>query len=199
VAREVVSRHASGLDVLLSPANMQVSQGIRADDLYSVFVGVQRLYDYVIIDGGSSLSENSVTLMDACDRIMLVANPEMASLRDVSQFIQVGRSLAYSNEKMLIVLNRVGMPGGLRERDVETALHHLVFAQIPDDTENALRSLNRGVPLYLKYGRSPATRSLKKLASDFTGLNTTEPGKIAAEGAMNRVHQEALLASSRLG
>lgn len=199
LVREVVSKHASGLDVLLAPTNLQVSQGIRADDLYSVFVGVQRFYDYVIIDGGNTLNENSVTLMDACDRIMLVANPEMASLKDVSQFVQIGRSLAYSNEKMLIVINRVGMPGGLRERDVEAALHHLVFAQIPDDTENSLRSINRGVPVYLKYGRSPVTRSMKKLVQDFTNLSTTEPGRIAAEGAPTRMNQEALLASSRLG
>lgn len=199
LVREVVSHHASGLDVLLSPNNLQVSQGIRADDLYSVFVGVQRFYDYVIVDGGNALTENSVTLMDACDRIMLVANPEMASLRDVAQFIQIGRSLAYSNEKMLIVINRVGMPAGLRENDVENALHHLVFAQIPDDTENALRSVNRGVPVYLKYGRSSITKGMKQLAKAFTGLSTTDPDKINIDSNVNRLHQEALMASSRLG
>ncbi|MFN2195240.1 MAG: CpaE family protein [Anaerolineales bacterium] len=198
LVRDVVSHHASGLDVLLSPSNIQVSQGIRADDLYSVFVGVQRFYDYVIVDGGNTLSENSVTLMDACDRIMLVANPEMASLRDVAQFVQIGRSLAYSNEKMLIVINRVGMSAGLRENDVENALHHLVFAHIPDDTENALRSLNRGVPVFLKYGRSPITKSAKQLAKSFTGLSTTDPDKISIDSSV-RLNQEALMASSRLG
>lgn len=199
LVRDVVSRHASGLDVLLSPNNVQVSQGIRADDLYSVFVGVQRFYDYVIVDGGNALTENSVTLMDACDRIMLVANPEMASLRDVAQFVQIGRSLAYPNDKMLIVINRVGMTAGLRENDVETALHHLVFAQVPDDTENALRSVNRGVPVYLKYGRSPITKGMKQLAKSFMNLSTTDPDKISIDSNLNRMHQEALMASSRLG
>jgi pilus assembly protein CpaE len=199
LVRDVVTRHASGLDVLLAPGNIQVSQGIRPDDLYNVFVGVQNFYDYVIIDGGNALTENSVTLMDACDRIMLVANPDMASLRDTSQFIQIARTLAYPNEKMLILLNRVGIPGGLRLKDVETALHHLIFAHIPDDGPNALRSINRGVPIHLKYARNPITKAVRNLAKSITQLSTVEPESFNASPAVDRIHQEALLASSRLG
>ena len=111
--------------------------------------------------------------MDATDRIMLVTTPGMAALKDTTQFIQVGRSLAYSNEKVLITLNRVGLDGGLRAKDVENALHHLIFAQVPDDSANAQRSLNRGVPIYLKYARSPVTKAMRELAKSFTGLSFT--------------------------
>jgi pilus assembly protein CpaE len=199
LVRDVVTMHASGLHVLLAPSNVQVAQGIRPDDLYNVFMGVQKFYDYVIIDIGSSLNENSVTLMDACDKLVLVTVPDMASLRDTSQFIQVGHSLAYSNEKMLVALNRVGINGGLRLKDVEAALHHLIFAQIPDDDANALRSLNRGVPIYIKYPRSPVTKAVRTLAKSINELSIAESGGSVSEPMMDRIHQEALLASSRLG
>jgi MinD-like ATPase involved in chromosome partitioning or flagellar assembly len=56
------------------------------------------------------------------------------------------------------------MLGGVRVKDIQTALHHDVFAQVPDDAANALRSLNRGLPLLFKYPRSPASRGIQRLA-----------------------------------
>ncbi len=199
LVKDVVTKHATGLEILLGPGNVQVSQGIRPDDLYNVFAGIQQFYDYVVVDGGNVLNENAVTLMDATDRIMLVTNPDMTALRDTTLFVQIGRSLAYSTEKILIVLNRADIPGGLKSKDVENALHHLVFAQIPDDSANSLRSINRGVPIYLKYGRSPTTKAFRKLAKGFTELTVAEQGSLVADIGMDKMQQEALLASSRLG
>jgi MinD-like ATPase involved in chromosome partitioning or flagellar assembly len=64
----------------------------------------------------------------------------------------------------MIVLNRANLDGGVKTKDIETALRHEVFAQIPDDGANVIRSLNRGVPLVVQYPRSPATKSIQRLA-----------------------------------
>ena len=90
--------------------------------------------------------------------------PDLAALHDVSRFIQISRTLAYAPGKVLTVLNRAGMLGGVRVKDIQTALHHDLFAQVPDDAANALRSLNRGLPLLFKYPRSPASRGIQRLA-----------------------------------
>ena len=194
---DVIARHASGVHVMLSPGNIQVAQGIRPDDLYNVFVGVQRMYELVIIDGGSSLNENSVTLMDASDRILMVTTPDLASLRDTSRFITISKGLGYSTDKMLVVLNRAGMLGGVRPQDIEGVLHHQIFAQIPDDGPNAVRSINRGIPLLYRYPRSPASRSFKKLVQMLNELSVTEVTQ--GSGAPNQAQREALMASSNLG
>lgn len=199
LVHDVVFEHASGFHVLLGPSDIQVAQGIRPDDLYTVFVGLQRWFDIIVIDAGSSLSENTVTLMDAADRILLVATPDMASLHDTSRFIQISRSLAYSPEKLLVILNRAGMPGGVKTNDIETALRHQVFAQIPDDGPRALRSLNRGIPLALQYPRSRASRAMKKLSKTLADLSTAEYASGAAGPAEDSAQRKALLASSQLG
>src|SRR4030042_1102681 len=45
--RDVVAVHPSGIHVLLAPSNAQIAQGIRAEDIYNIFIGVSRHYDYI--------------------------------------------------------------------------------------------------------------------------------------------------------
>lgn len=198
LVHDVTTQHVSGIHVLLGPNNIQIAQGIRPDDLYNVLIALQRAYDAIIIDAGSALNENTVTLLDTADRILLVANPEMASLRDASRFIQIGRTLAYTDDKLMIVLNRAGMQGGVKTHDIENALHHQIFTQIPDDPANVTRSLNRGVPLMIQYPRSPASRAIRQMAKQLTEVMLTE---LVATGVSSpsKAQREALLASSQLG
>ncbi len=172
---DVVFKHSSGIFVLLGPRNVQVAQGIRADNLFSVFMALQRQFDYIVIDGGNSLNENSVTLIDAADRIILLTTPDLPTLHDASQFIQFSPTLAIPMEKILIVVNRDGMAGGVRTRDIEASLHKDIFGMIPDDQANAVRSINRGVPLLTRYPRSPASKGIKDLAKRLAKLSQVAP------------------------
>ncbi len=177
---DVVVPHASGIDVLLSPNDVQVAQGMRAEDIYNIISGIKKAYGYVVIDAGSALTENTVTMMDAADRIMLVTTPDLVALHDASRFIQISRSLSYPPEKTMIVLNRANLNGGVKPRDIETALRHEVYAQIPDDGANVLRSLNRGIPLVMQYPRSPATQAIQRLAGSVVEMGDGETGAAPA-------------------
>lgn len=199
LVREVVSSHASGIKVLLAPSDLQVGQGVRPDDIYSVFINLQRFFDYTIVDVGSYLTENTVTLMDTADKIMLVTTPDLASLHDTSRFIQLSRSLGYPADKILILLNRADMLGGVKSKDIEAALHHQVFAQIPDDHANALRSLNRGIPLVIRYPRSPASRAIHQLTKRLPQAGILEPVAAKPVAVTSKSQQDVLLASSQLG
>jgi pilus assembly protein CpaE len=195
--RDVISEHASGLHVLLAPGNVQIAQGIRPDDLYNILVGVQRLYNLIVVDAGNSLNENTVTFLDAADRILLVSNPDLASLHDVSRFIQVSRTLAYPAEKVLVAVNRAGVPGGVKVGDIETALHHPIFGQVPDDGPKPLLSINRGVPLMVRYPRSPASQAIRLLGKSLVEIKTAAPATETTE--VDKDQREALLRSSQLG
>ena len=194
--RDVIAEHTSGIHVLLAPNNVQVAQGVRADDLYNIFVALTRMYDYIIIDNGSMLSESSVTMMDAVDRILLVTNPDLAALHDTSRFIQLSRSLGYSPDKILTVLNRAGIDGGVRQKDIETVLHYQLYAQVPNDPGAALRSLNRGIPMAVRYPRSPASRSIREMAKNLIDITLSEASRSASQEHGGR---DVLLASSQLG
>lgn len=196
---EVVAEHATGLQVLLGPNDLQVAQGVRAEDLFNVLEGLKRLYDFLVIDAGSALDENTVTLLDAADRVLLVAAPELAALHDVSRFIQLSRALGYPPGKLLIVLNRAGLEGGVKTKDIEGALHHELYAQIPEDGANALRSLNRGLPLLVRYPRSPASRAYQQLARQVAGLGVGAPPRLNLPAADGKGKEKARKAPKRAG
>jgi pilus assembly protein CpaE len=161
--QDVVAGHISGIDVLLEPFDFQVAQGIRPQELYNILVGLKKVYNYIVIDTGSELTENAVTLMDTADRILLVTTPELASLHDAKRFVEISRSLDYQSGKILVTLNRAGLSGGIKSKDVATSLNQELFAEIPDDDARVLRSLNRGIPLLLRYPRSPASKAIHGL------------------------------------
>jgi pilus assembly protein CpaE len=164
LVREVVAEHASGIHVLLAPSSLEVAQGVRAEPLFSVVDGLRPFFDYIVIDAGNRLDENTVTLLDLSDQVLLVTNPDLAALHDATRFIQVTRTLKYPLGKVLTVLNRAGLPGSLRVKDIESALRHDLYAQVPDGGPNALRSLNRGLPLLIKYPRNAASKGIVRLA-----------------------------------
>jgi len=171
---DVVYKHSSGIHVLLGPRSIQVAEGVRADNLFSIFRALQRSFDFIVIDAGNAMNENTITLLDSADRIILVTAPDLPTLHDTSQFIQISPTLSIPINKLLIVVNREGVTGGVRMRDIEGSLRHEIFGKIPDDEANAIRSLNRGVPMLLRYPRSPASRAIKKLAASLAGLNQVE-------------------------
>lgn len=163
--QDVVVKHATGIDVLLSPFDFQVSQGIQPQDLFNVIQALDRYYDLIVVDGGSSLTENVVTIMDLADRVILVSTPDLASIQDTNRFVQISRSLAHSPDKLLFILNRSDMPGGIKTNDIESVLPNQIFAKIPDGGPNVLRSMNRGIPLVIKYPRNPTSRAFPKMVS----------------------------------
>jgi pilus assembly protein CpaE len=197
--RDVVCSHPSGIHVLLAPTNAQIAQGVRAEDIYNIFVGVSRYYDYIVVDAGGPLNDISVTLMDATDRILLVTTPDLASLHDTSRFLQLSRSLSYPSEKILMILNKSGSEGGVKLKDIEGVLHHQIYHQIANDPANVLRSINRGIPFLVYYPRSSASKSVQQLARSLASISLREAGHEAEALPGDKANRDLLLASSRLG
>jgi MinD-like ATPase involved in chromosome partitioning or flagellar assembly len=98
-----------------------------------------------------------------------------------------------------MILNRAGVEGGVRLQDIESVLHHQVYHQIANDPENVLRSINRGVPFFVYYPRSRASKSIQQLAQNLASINLREMGHEAVPVKGEIAGRDLLLASSRLG
>jgi pilus assembly protein CpaE len=167
---QVVVEHASKIKVLPSPINATEAQGIRAEDLFKVITELQAAFKAIIIDGGNYLHENTITLMDASDKIILVINPNLASIRDVRQFFDIGQLLSYPSEKFLLVLNNSGQRTDIRRSEIEKILKRNIACEIQGDEKLFMSSLNEGVPVIFKNPRHPASKAIKKLAVEISKL-----------------------------
>jgi pilus assembly protein CpaE len=191
--RDVVSRHVSGLSLLPAPLTITSAQGIRPEDMYNLLVDLQTVYRYIVIDGGNFLNETAVTFMDASNKVILVVNPDIASLRDASQFFEVCRTLSYPKDKIQVVVNQFDKREGLSLADIEKTLDVEVLGTVPMDRKTALQSINRGIPTALQRSRSPLRKAYKVLAKDLIDL--VQQGGQGPGGQQSDV----LSKSSRLG
>lgn len=164
---QVVVEHASGIKVLPCPKGATEAQGIRVEDLYRVLTELQATFKSVIIDGGNYLHENIITYMDASEKIILVVNPNLASVRDARQFIDICQMLSYPAEKILLVLNNSGHKTDIRRAEIENVLKRKIICEIQTDEKLFVSSLNEGVPAIIKNPRHPASKAMKKLAVEF--------------------------------
>lgn len=164
LVKQVAVRHISGIYVLPSPDSISEAQGIRPEDVFKMLQVLQNVFPNIIIDGGSYLSENTVTYMDSSDRILLVLNPDLASLRDVRQFMDVAKSLSYPPEKTALILNLTGRKADVKREEIENILKMKLFGRIPADENLALSCLNEGVPIILKNPHHPISNSIREIA-----------------------------------
>ncbi|MGB2955685.1 MAG: AAA family ATPase, partial [Anaerolineales bacterium] len=131
--KQVVVRHTSGIHVLPSPNSITEAQGIEPENLYKVIQSLQMVFPIIIIDGGNNLNENTVTYMDSSEKILLVLNPDIASMLDVRQFMDISATLSYPKDKTLLILNLTGRKADVKKEEIENILQMKIFGKIPGD------------------------------------------------------------------
>ena len=171
--QQVVIRHNSGIHVLPSPNSIIDAQGIRPENLFKVIQSLQQVFPNIIIDGGNNLNENTVTYMDSSDKILLVLNPDLASMRDVRQFMEISKNLSYPKDKTLLILNQTGRKADVRREEIENILKMKTFGKIPADENLVLSSLNEGVPILLKSPRHPISKAFFDITADLVKIIQT--------------------------
>jgi pilus assembly protein CpaE len=197
LVKQVVVRHISGIHVLPSPNSISEAQGIRPDDIYKMVQALQAIYPNIIIDAGSYLSENTVTYMDSSDKILLVLNPDLASLRDVRQFMDLSKSLSYPSEKTLLILNLTGRKADVKREEIENILKMKIFGKIPADENLALSCLNEGVPIVLKSPNHAITSAFTDMSKNLIKLIQAAKNDYFEKN--KTVNAEILTKSSKLG
>jgi pilus assembly protein CpaE len=170
---QIVIRHISGIHVLPSPNSIIDAQGIRPDNLVKVIQSLQKSFSNIIIDGGNNLNENTVTYMDSSDKILLVLNPDLASMRDVRQFMEISATLSYPKEKVLLILNQTGRKDDVKREEIESILKMKIFGMIPADENLALSSLNEGVPIVLKNPHHPISKAFSEISAELVKIIQT--------------------------
>jgi pilus assembly protein CpaE len=195
--RDVVSEHVSGLKVLPAPPSPVAAQGIHPEELHRILTSVQNIYPNIVIDSGNFLNDNTVTLMDASHRVLLVMNPDIACLRDASRFLDLCRTtLSFPKERILVVVNQHDQREGLGLADIERSLQMKVFAALPWDPRAALQSINRGVPLSMQNQKNQLRKAFVAMAKNIGAIAGIKEG---AATAGKRKMPEVLSRSSRLG
>lgn len=168
----VLVTHGSGLKVLVAPPHPEIAYDIASDDVKEVVSLLAASYDFVIVDTPTQYDAMTLKLFEIAERIVLVANPTIPSVRNTRKMLDIFDHIEEPPElmkKVLFVLNRVVNEkdrgrGTVPAASIENHLKREIVASIPQDDRAVLTAVNQGVPLVAKGKlRSPA-QELAELA-----------------------------------
>lgn len=142
----MVRDERTGLKALLAPPKPEMADLVHADHVRLVVAKLKQMFDYVIVDMGSTIQDLELTLFDLADRIVLIVTPDLPSITSVRHFLELVEVLDYPRAQVLLVLNKSDARSGLSARVIENHLKHEVFADIPLEDHIVLHSINHGMP-----------------------------------------------------
>ncbi len=161
----VVQVHLSGLDVLMAPPRPEMADVVTTEHMVTLIARLTDIYDYIIIDTSSAINDTSLAIMDAANAILLIAQPNLPSLKNASRFINLTESLNYESRKIWLVINGVTDKQRISVKNITNTLKRPVIMTIPEDIVTVSAAANRGKPLVMgATQKKPVSQSLEKLA-----------------------------------
>ncbi len=156
--RELVVKHKSGLEILAGSDHFDRPGAADCTAIEELFRLLTRQYEYVVIDAGSQINSCTVAALYASDRMFLVANPDVPSLRNAQRLLERVRELGAAGERVRLLLNRAAEPYPIPPKQIEAALGHPIHHTFPSDYKTVSAALNSGVPLAMAGNSELATQ-----------------------------------------
>jgi pilus assembly protein CpaE len=166
--RRALARHEpSGLSILRHP--LEVADGGLVHEVH-----VERIlnllkisYTHLILDLSKSLLPTDLTALRMADVILLVAQLELSSLRNVVRLVHGLSTEEGLAEKIRVVINRQGaetIEEGISLKKAEEVIGKPIFWQVPHDPKPVIAARVAGAPLVKHAPKSRAQQSINGLA-----------------------------------
>jgi pilus assembly protein CpaE len=143
LAERAAQPAAERLHVLAGESPVGVLPAYADDAAETLINALRKRYNFVVLDVPFAPVPLYRDLIGLAHQQVLVMEPSLVSLRDVLRFNTVSSS---DGPAPLIVLNRLGIPGGLTRRQVEEGLKRKVDIVLPDLPRQLRGAANLGEP-----------------------------------------------------
>lgn len=163
IVEDVVTTHkTSGIHVLTCPPSPELAETITSDQFKLTLQFLQQMYNYVIVDTASYLTETVQAALEVSDYILLITTQDIPALRSCSVFLSIANESKII-DRVLFILNRFDNRLKLTAETISERLHHPVICSIVLDDRNIPYSVNRGTPFVLENPNLLASRNIHNL------------------------------------
>lgn len=165
---EVLWRDPSGIDILLAPPRVEMAEMVTVRDVEKVLSLLRRVYNLVIIDTPTTVTDMTLSFFDACDAILLVVTSDYTSVRNTRMMNQAFELIGFTPERLRVILNRSDAVGGLDEASYLAILGQAPEFRVVSDGRLVVEANNQGVPFVLSAPDAPISRDIGAIASALT-------------------------------
>jgi pilus assembly protein CpaE len=142
----ITGSHESGLHFIAAPTFPSDAETLRGETLGTALQIVKSQYDYVVADLPHDFSDFTIQALDAAAVILMIASPDMASIRAVTAAMDTYEKLGYSRDKIKFVLSAPFPHSSLTKDKIEAALGMSALATIPYVQDTLVDAINLGQP-----------------------------------------------------
>ncbi len=147
--------HESRVRTLASPSHPGQSELLTPQITSRVLDLLQTSFPYVVLDMPHDLGERTLVALDHSNIILIIAQPEIASLRAARLALETFETLQYQDKKIYVVLNWTFPHHGLALKDIERLLKAKIDLVLPHAADEFILALNYGKPPVLEDPESP--------------------------------------------
>jgi pilus assembly protein CpaE len=160
----VMTKHSSGIYVLTEPVEVDETANITTEQINRVLAMLRTVFTYIIIDTGGSLMGCNSTTFESSDYILFNTVLSLPSLKNAKRYLTAMEKRGLRKEKIKLIVNRYLPRADIRVQDAEKVLDYKVFVTIPNDYNEVIASINKGLPVVNISPRSPVSISIAQLA-----------------------------------
>jgi pilus assembly protein CpaE len=176
---QFLTRHSSGLSVLLAPTRPDQASEVDPGLLRRIYAILRTTYDYVIVDTPPAFSPEVIATIDESTHLCVVGMLDALSLKDTKIGLETLALMGVDDDRITLVLNRADTSVGLKESEVQEILGRRPDVFVPSDRAIP-RSITYADPIVTADERSGAAQAFQRLADFYLEENSREPGAFAA-------------------
>ena len=163
----------AGVRIMGAPPSPELADLVSTDHIHDILAHMKVIFDIVLIDTESHLSDTTLAAVDAADALIVLTTPYLASVKNTKLLLKTMSDLGVPARKLTAVLNRME-PGLKMPLDVlEANLKFPISLELPHTPLALIESVTDGVPLALtkptsEWGQRMTALSNLVLADDRT-------------------------------
>src|SRR5690606_29788816 len=156
---------------LSAPFHPEKAEVVAGDGIRKILRFLKNHYDYIVVDTSKSFSPATLATFEQADRIFLLINVDLPSLRNVKRCQPLlDRIVGADAERVRLVVNRYHANDVISLEEVERTIGMPIFSTLSNDYESVIRSINSGQPV-INNEKSPFARDLRALSAEVAGVN----------------------------
>jgi len=163
--RNILSVDASGVSVLPSPSYVNDPDEKTPEIMAHLLMLMQRVFDFIIIDGGQPLDDISLKILELSDIALLVTVLTPPCILNTQKLLKTFRGLGFPlDENIKIVINRYLKKSNISLPEAEASFEKEIFWNIPNDYQTTVNAINEGQALAQFAPGEAITKNFKKFA-----------------------------------
>jgi len=161
----IMTRHTSGPYLLTEPTEVEEAVSITADQVYRILQYLRGIFDYVVVDSVGQLAGCNMSIFGTADLILFTTTLSLPGLKNTKRYLNAMAAKGLGSDRVKLVINRYLSKSDIQIKDAERVLGRPVYQSIPNEYNDVVNSINKGIPAVKLVPRSPVSKAIVELAA----------------------------------